>query len=415
MSMAGLTLKRLDWWLTGFCLSRVCGGLVFISYAAALPVLQREWGMSAAAGGSIASGFVFSYAVSLVICSSLADLWGPKPLYLGSMSAAAVLALAFAFLARDYWSGLILYSLLGLSLGGIYTTGVMILSHRYAIEKRGMAIGFFIASTSMGYATSLLISGIAIPLGGYRLSFLLTGLGPLLGFLLAWLVLRHVRVPVTPREIRQGFSKEVVRNKPAMTLIGSYTLHSWELLGMWAWTPAFLAHCLVINGSGGLAAAGWGSNLSALFHATGLLASFSMGMLSDRLGRARVIILMSLLSALCSFVFGWTVGLPLLLVAAIGALYAFAALGDSPVLSAALTEVVSTAYLGSALGLRSLLGFGAGSLAPLAFGAILDWLTPAAAGGQYQGWGWAYMVLGLGGLGAAWVAWRFSKLKRIAS
>jgi hypothetical protein len=43
---------RFDVWLAGVCLSRVFNGLVFMSYAAALPVLQREWSMSGAQAGA---------------------------------------------------------------------------------------------------------------------------------------------------------------------------------------------------------------------------------------------------------------------------------------------------------------------------------------------------------------------------
>jgi uncharacterized membrane protein len=64
---------KFDWWLAGICLARTFNGLVFMTYAATLPVLQREWGMSAAAAGSIAGGFQIGYAVSLVIFSFLAD------------------------------------------------------------------------------------------------------------------------------------------------------------------------------------------------------------------------------------------------------------------------------------------------------------------------------------------------------
>src|SRR4030065_166984 len=89
-------LLKFDWWLTGICFSRTFTGLVFMTYAAALPILEREWQMSAAAGGSISSGFNIGYAVSLVAFSILADLVGPKRLYLGSMSVGAILSLAFA-------------------------------------------------------------------------------------------------------------------------------------------------------------------------------------------------------------------------------------------------------------------------------------------------------------------------------
>jgi MFS family permease len=90
------------------------------------------------------------------------------------------------------------------------------------------------------------------------------------------------------------------------------------------------------------------------------------------------------------------------LLLAVGAVYAFTALGDSPVLSTAFTEAVPPAYLGAGLALRSLLGFGAGAVAPLAFGAVLDATNPA--GVTPTAWGWAFVTLGLGGLGATWAA-----------
>ena len=80
----------MDWWLTGICFSRMGTGLVFMNYAAVLPVLQQEWAMSAAQSGSIISGFHLGYTVSLVCCSVLADLIGAKPIFLASMGAGAV-------------------------------------------------------------------------------------------------------------------------------------------------------------------------------------------------------------------------------------------------------------------------------------------------------------------------------------
>src|SRR4030042_5382941 len=142
--------------------------------------------MDATTGGSVSSANQISYAVSLVIFSSLSDLWGAKRIFLGSMTAGAVSALFFAVFARDYYSGIVLYTLVGLSLGGSYTTGLMLLPERYPSAKRGMAMGFFIASTSAGYALSLLISGLALPLGGYKLSFFLTCLGTPIGAAIAW-------------------------------------------------------------------------------------------------------------------------------------------------------------------------------------------------------------------------------------
>jgi MFS family permease len=389
--------------------------MAFMTYAAAMPVLKDEWGMTGAQAGTVASGFQIGYAVSLVVCSGLSDRISPKAVYLWSMFAAGLSALAFALLARDFASAVILNTAVGVSLGGTYTTGLMILAGRYPSRTRGMAVGYFIASTSCGYACSLLISGAAIPVGGYRLAFLLTGLGPALGWAIAAITLRATPVVAAGRRPGRRFTREVLANRPAMLLIGGYTCHNWELQGMWAWTPAFMAACLGMAGAGRVDAAGSGAYVSALFHVVGLLASFSMGALSDRLDRARVMAALAAASMACSFAFGWMADWPIALVIAAGMIYAFTALGDSPILSAALSESVHEAYLGAALGLRSLIGFGAAALAPVVFGIVLDHTNPPSDGGRvYAVWGWAYSVLGVGGLGAVWAAWRFGRVRPAA-
>jgi len=405
---------RIDWWLAGICSARTFTYTVAMTYAAALPILQLEWGMTASKAGSIASAHQIGYAISLFVFSSLADRVGPKPLYLGSVLASGFFSLAFAFFARGYLSTLILYTLLALSLGGTYTTGLMIIADQYPVRRRGMATGFFIASTSLGYILSLGLSGLTIPLGGYRLSFLVTCLCPVAGAIIAWFTLATTRVSPVRRQKQHRFTKEVLGNRPAMLLIGGYTFHNWELLGMWAWTPAFLASWLVMNGTGALSsAAGFGSYVAASFHVAGLIASFTMGSLSDRLGRARVIMVLSGISTICSFIFGWSIGWPLILVMAIGLVYAFSSLGDSPVLSAALTEVVTPSYLGTAFGIRSLLGFGAGAISPFVFGLILDWTNPVKMDGSYYStWGWSFVMLGLAGLCALLAAFKLGRIHK---
>jgi len=397
---------KCDVWLLGLCTSRVFTYLVFMTYAATLPILQREWEMSASAAGSISSGFQIGYAVSLLIFSALADRIGAKRVFLLSNFSAVIVSLMFAALARGYYSALVLYTLVGSSLGGVYTPGLMMVAERYPIKGRGMAVGVFIASTSLGYALSLGISGAALPWGGYRTSFLLTCLGPLAGFLLAWSTLASTPNTIFPRRQELRFSAEVLRNKSAVLFIMAYTLHSWELLGMWAWTPAFLTACLTARGSGAWAAVGTGAYIVGLFHLTGIVASLSMGTLSDRLGRALVILFVGSISTACSFGIGWLIGFPINLIVPAGMLYAFSALGDSPILSAGITESVDPSYLGAAFALRGLLGFGAGAISPIVFGAFLDWVNPGySATGVYATWGWSYSILGLGGLGVVFAAY----------
>jgi MFS family permease len=383
-----------DGWLLAICVSRVGAYMVYIAYAAALPVLQREWQMSGTAAGSIASSFQIAYAISLMGCSELADRVGARRVFLAGTLTSAVGTTLFAAFARDYWSGLLPYTLLAPALGGTYTTGVLLIAENVPVARRGRAMGFFLAGHSLGLAVALALTGVAIPLGGYPLAFWLMALGPILGGVLAWLAVRRTANVVTPRSGTQRFSGAVLRNRPAMLIIAGYTFHSWELLGMWAWTPAFLAACFVAAGSELTRGAGLGAYMTSLFHLTGMLAAMVAGILADRFGRTPVTIGMASASAACSLVFGWLLGSPLPLVVAVGLLYGFAALGDSPIYSTAITEVVTPAYRGAALALRSLAGYGAGAVAPLLFGAILDWQGARTTGA----WGWAFVSLGAAGI-----------------
>ena len=387
---------RVDGWLLAVCASRAFMTSMFMTYAATLPMLRGEWGMSGTAAGSISTGFQLGYAVSLVCFSSLADRVGARRVFLGSAWLSAVAALAFALFARSYLSGLALYTLVALSQGGTYTTAIMLFADRYPPARRGGAVGWLIASSSAGYALSLLVSGVAVAWGGYPLAFFVSACGPALGVVIAWFALRTTPNVVHPRREDAHFGTAVLKNGPAMRLIAGYTFHSWELLGMWAWTPAFLASALGGAQQSIEGAAAQGAGLAALFHLMGLLATSVSGWLSDRWGRTGVIALMMTVSTLCSLSFGWLAGAPLLIVLFVGLIYSFSAIGDSPVYSTALSEVVEPRHLGSALAIRSLIGFGAGSLAPFAFGAVLDFTNRGVSDHQSLTWGWAYSLLGLG-------------------
>jgi len=381
-------------WLTGLCLSRFLFALVFTSYAAVLPVLQREWGMSAAAAGSVASAFQVGYALSLVTLNLLADRVGARPVFLWSSMAGAPAAMAFALFANGPISAALLYGLTALVVGGNYTPGLILISERFPSGIRGRATGFFLAATSIGYAGSLLLTGAVLARWGWRPALVAASLGPVLGAAAAAWTVWGTPTRIHPRAAGQGFGPEVLRNPGALLLMAAYTFHSWELLGMWAWTPAFLSSALMQQGIDLRRATGGGAQVTSLFHLTGFLASVSAGFLSDRYGRTTVIIGMLGVSTGCSFLFGWLVAAPFWILLAVGLIYGFSAVGDSPVLSVGLTEIVKPHVLGSALALRSLLGFGAGAIAQSAFGAVLD---ATNAGRPYTEWGWAYGLLGLGG------------------
>ena len=394
-------------WLAGICAARLGSSFPFLAYAGVLPLLQAEWAMSATAAGSISSTLQLGYAVSLVVLSTLADRVGARRVFLWSTAATAVATGLIPLLARGYASGLALFALLALVNGGTYTPGLMLLADRFPPARRGSAIGWILASASLGYAVSLTVTGLVVGVAGWRAAFWVLTLGPVMATLVSAWTLRGTRTGavasgIGPLSFAEGFFK----NRAALLMMTGYTFHSWEVLGMWAWTPAFLAAALGLRGRGVASATGLGANLAAIFHLMGLVATGAGGWLSDRWGRTAVILMMLSISALCSFTFGWLTQAPLLVLLAVGVVYAFSAIGDSPVFSTGFTEVVDARILGSALAIRSLAGFGAGAVATLTFGVVLDLTNPPGSAPRYPVWGWAFSVLGAGALlGVIATAW----------
>jgi MFS family permease len=138
-------------------------------------------------------------------------------------------------------------------------------------------------------------------------------------------------------------------------------------------------------------------------HISGCISAFTMGHASDRIGRRVVLVALGLVGATCSLSIGWFSQASPGVILLFAAIYGFSALGDSPVLSTAITEAVEPHVLGTALAIRSILGFGAGGLAPLTFGAARDLLP-----GGY-GWVAGFSCLGAGGLLAAFFAFALPK------
>lgn len=399
-------------WLLQFCAARAAFATMFTAWSAVLPLLRTDWQLAAWQAGMVQSAYHVGFLISLFAVGFLSDRFGARRIYLMTGVAAVSSGLLFAFFADGFVSALLLYGLTGLCSGGSYTPGLAIVAQRMR-DRQGMALGFYLAAASLGYAVGLLIASAMIPLAGWRGGFIVTALCPLCGLALGWLALRGVSNVVHALPDGHGGRRrigEVLRNKPAMLSIWGYTFHAWELLGLWAWLPAFLAAAAVAGGSGGTQAASLGATLSALTYLAAVVGSVLGGSLSDRWGRTTVTLLMSVASLACSFSFGWMIGLPMFLLVAVAMFYNVTGVGDSSIHSTTLTELTDPRYLGVAYSLRSVLGFGAGAISPWVFGLVLDWGRAGGALPDHVVWGLAWSTLGLGGLLGPVVIWRLRRM-----
>jgi len=399
-------------WLVGLCLSRFALSLIFNAYAGVMPLLRDAWGMSAARAATIQSAWHLGYLVSLFVVGMLADRYGARRTYLVSSILAALAAAAFAFGSHGYVSALVLYGVAGLCSGGSYTPGLALIYQHIDPGDRGRAMGWFLAASSLGYAAALGVIAVVTALASWRMALEVAAGAVVVGAGLGWIALRGLRDPVPDggggatgpwRAI-----VETLRDPKAMACNWAYTCHCWELFVVWAWLPSFLAAAGA--DSAGRHGGTWGIGVAGLAHVLGAAGSIVGGSASDRWGRSRVMLILSSLSLIGSFLFGWLWAWPLWLLVPAGALYNLCAIADSSVYSTALAEAVPASRLGTAYSVRSVMGFATGAISPVAFGLALDVGREQFGGASTIPWGLAWSTAGVGALLGPVMILRFARL-----
>ena len=399
-------------WLAALCSSRVLAATWFVAYSAVLPLTQQAWGLSAREAGLVQSGFHLGYLVSLFIVGFIADHFGAKRAYIFTGVAACASPWAFVLFADGFWSAFWLHAFTGLCQGGTYTPALALINDNIERERRGRAMGLLIAGSSAGYAICLGVAGLALKFTDWRGALAAVATLPVISWLTGIMVLRKTENRVHPRPAGQSLLSAlpaVMRNRRGMLSIWGYTFHNWELLGLWAWLPAFLTAVLMARGAGSGEAASVALALSATTYVANIVGSITGGVMADRWGRLKTIMLWSCMSLALSFSIGWLVALPVALLVALACAYNFSAIADSSTHSLVLAESVPAHSLGVAYAVRSVVGFGAGVVSPFVFGWALD----AAGGGRTSGnafaWALAWTTLGLGGALGPLCTWKLMK------
>jgi len=370
-----------------------------VAYSAVLPLTQADWRLSGKEAGLIQSAFHLGYLTSLFIVGFIADHYGAKRAYLTTGIAAFVSPWAFVLFADGFWSAFWLHALTGLCQGGTYTPALALINDNVERAQRGRAMGFLIAGSSAGYAICLGVAGLALQFTGWRGALAAVACLPLVSWLTGALVLRQTPNLVHARPAGESLLASlpaVLRNRKGMLSIWAYTFHNWELLGIWAWLPAFLTAALVLHGSG--EAPTLALMFAALTYVANIAGSILGGTMADRWGRTRTILLWSCASLALSFSIGWLIALPVALLVVLACLYNMAGIADSSTHSTVLAESVPPHYLGVAYAVRSVIGFGAGVVSPFVFGWALDLAGGGKGSTESFAWGIAWATLGLGGL-----------------
>ncbi len=400
-------------WLIWMSLSEIGTMLVFSNYSALLPILQKQWALTNGQAGWIFSSYQIGYIVAVVFLASLTDYTSPKYIYILTALWAGVFGILFSVLASGFESALILRTLTGIGLAGTYMPGLRMVSEKFPTRERGRAVGIYVGVFSLGVSLSLFLTGFIHSLLSWQWAFFLTSLGPIAGGIIAFFRLGEIaRIKEDGKNVSL---REILRNQPVLMMIGGYVGHMWEMFGMRGWMVAFLTACLLTAQVDLQNAVDLSAVIAGVVVLVGAISNTLGGILSDRYGRENTIIVVMLGSGLLSFLIGWAIVLPFSVVVILSILYGFLVTGESSVLSAGVTELAHPRGLGRTMALQSLLGFSAASISPILFGYILDLTNPSDAltrFGYVPHWGWAFALLGLGGLGGPLIMWRLKRETR---
>jgi MFS family permease len=398
-------------WLAALCASRVLSATWFVAYSAVLPLVREDWGLSARDAGMVQGAFHLGYLTSLFVVGFIADHFGAKRAYLVSGIAGFLSPIAFVLLVNGFWSALWLHALTGLTQGGYYTPVLALVNEHVDRRRRGRAMGLMIAASSAGYALALGVAGLVLTFAGWRMALAAVAAMPALSWLIALWATRTTPKTVHPRPDGHTVLASipaVLANRKGMLSVWGYTFHSWELLGLWAWLPAFLTAVLLMHGG----SPEYALLFTALTYVANIAGSIIGGSMADRWGRTQTILLWSCASLVVSFSIGWLIALPVALLVAIACLHNFSGIADSSVHSTVIAESVPPHILGAAYAVRSVVGFGTGVISPVVFGWVLDLAGGGKTSGNAFAWGLAWTTLGLGGLLGPVATWKLQRALR---
>jgi MFS family permease len=365
----------------------------FATFPALLPVLMKAWGLHHSEAGLISGSFFGGYMAAVPVLVSLTDRVDARRVYGFATMLSAGGTLGFALYANGLWSGFFFQALAGAGLAGTYMPGLKILSDHISGPRQSRAIALYTSTFGIGTSLSLWFAGTVASMSGWPWAFGLAACGPVAAGILVFIGIRPRQPPrpTAPQPALLDF-RPVFRNREAIRYIFGYAAHCWELFGFRSWIVAFFAICL---GSGAdltetLAGA---AALAAIVNLLGPAASILGNELASIADRRRVIMWMMAASSTLACLVGFGVQLPWYFAFAGMVIYFTAIMSDSAALTAGVVAAAAPHQRGATMALHSLLGFGAGFVAPVIFGVVLDLL-----GGEVSGlaWGGAFASLALG-------------------
>jgi MFS family permease len=342
-------------------------------YSFCLTSIMKEWSLKPSEAGFMVSVTLFASAFGGILFGTIADRIGRKKALMATVLLFSICS-GLSGLAQNLTQLAIARALLGLGMGGEWSSGALLVSETWPARHRGKAIGLMQGGWAIGYIAAAIVALTILPRFGWRAMFFV-GIAPALFTL--W-IRRKVDEPAIWVEARRTgvigrtagaslmrlFDKDLIRFTLLCTLTSAFVMFAYW--GLFSWIPGFLAQPLKDGGAGLGDVKGpiWTipMNIGAL------IGYATFGIISDRIGRRPTFAAYLVISAVLVWFFGRTHDATQLMV--LGPLIGFFGSGYFSVFGAFIAELFPTRARGAAVGFCYNGGRMLSALAPTLIGSL---------------------------------------------
>jgi MFS family permease len=338
-------------------------------YSLVLAHLMRDFGMSKAVGGLLNSFTLVASAIGGFLFGFIADRIGRTRSLMASIliysiaSGACGLSNTIAELA-------IFRFILGLGMGGEWSTGAALVAETWPAEHRGKALGFMQSTYAIGEMIAAGLVGFMLPRFGWRSVFFVGVLPALLVF---W-IQKRVPEPAIWKEkgtrqsigsaLRMMWRKDLRRNGAIATAMNACGMFGYW--GLFTWIPAYLS---LSAGEGGRGLSLVKTTAWLIVMGVGKWLGFvTFGFWADAFGRRKSYVAYLLVAA--ALVPMYALAHTPLWLLILGPLVAFFGTGHFSGFAAIASELFPTEIRATAMGTSYNTGRGFSAIAPFAIGLL---------------------------------------------
>lgn len=337
-------------------------------YALVLAVLVGVFGMDTKTAGWLGSLTLIASAIGGFFFGVLADRIGRVRALMASILVYALASAACGF-SHSIAELAVFRFVLGLGMGGEWTTAAALIAETWRAEHRGKALGLMQSSYAIGEALAALVVMTVLQRSGWRAVF---WVGVLPALLVFW-IQRKVPEPQLWKQrsaekkrvpMRRLLERNVLRNGVLATAMNACTMFGYW--GLFYWIPSYLS---LPPAQGGRGLSLTRTTTFYLLMCVGKWLGYSLfGFFSDAFGRRKPYFLYLLIAAALVPLYGMTASTLWLLV--LGPFVAFFGTGYFSGYAAIASELFPGEIRAAAMGLSYNIGRGLSAAAPFAVGAL---------------------------------------------